>query len=93
MRGRVPLDEVVLEQVPAIRQLMPGEECDRELSRLLEKIPRDYALALQLHFFDEMPLKRIAGFLGVSLTTVKWRLYQGKKLLRAQYHEQTGRIE
>lgn len=93
MRGRVALDEVVLEQVPAIRQPMPGEESDRELSRMLEQIPRDYALALQLHFFDEMPLKRIAGFLGVSLTTVKWRLYQGKKLLRAQYHEQTGRIE
>jgi RNA polymerase sigma-70 factor, ECF subfamily len=93
IRGRVPLDEVVLEQVPAIRQPMPGEESDRELSDLLEKIPRDYALALQLHFFDEMPLKRIAGFLGVSLATVKWRLYQGKKLLRAQFHERTGRIE
>lgn len=91
IRGRVALDEVVLEQVPAIRQLMPGEESDRELSRMLEEIPRDYALALQLHFIDEMPLKRIAGFLGVSLTTVKWRIYQGKKLLRAHFHERTGR--
>jgi RNA polymerase sigma-70 factor, ECF subfamily len=90
-RGRVPLDEVVLEQVPAIRQPMPGEDSDKELSCMLEAIPRDYALALQLHFFDEMPLKRIAGFLGVSLTTVKWRIYQGKKLLRAQFHERTGR--
>jgi RNA polymerase sigma-70 factor, ECF subfamily len=92
-RGRVPLDEMVLEQVPAIRLPMHGEDSDKELSRMLEEIPHDYALALQLHFIDEMPLKRIAGFLGVALTTVKWRIHQGKKLLRAQFRERTGRRE
>jgi DNA-directed RNA polymerase specialized sigma24 family protein len=36
-----------------------------------------------LRFFDEMPLKRIAAFLGVAVTTVKWRVHRGKQLLRA----------
>jgi RNA polymerase sigma-70 factor (ECF subfamily) len=90
-RGRVALDEVLLEQVPAISRPTPGDGPDEELHRVLEEIPRDYALALRLHFIDEMPLKRIASFLGVALTTVKWRIYQGKKLLRAQFNERTGR--
>src|SRR6266853_802373 len=41
------------------------------------------ALVLKLRFLDEMPLKRIAAFLGAPLSTVKWRVHQGKKLLRA----------
>ena len=50
----------------------------------LESVPSDYALVLRLRFFDEMPLKRIAAFLGASLTTVKWRIHRGKQLLREQ---------
>ena len=32
----------------------------------------------------DMPLERIAAFMGVPLSTVKWRLHHGKKLLRAK---------
>jgi RNA polymerase sigma-70 factor (ECF subfamily) len=37
-----------------------------------------------MHFLDEMPLKRIAAFLGVPLSTIKWRVHKGKQLLREQ---------
>jgi RNA polymerase sigma-70 factor, ECF subfamily len=84
-RGRIALDEVILEQVPALSRPLPEDGADEELQNALMNIPRDYALALRLHFIDEMPLKRIAGFLGASLTTVKWRIHRGKKLLRAQF--------
>ncbi len=92
-KGFVPLDEVLLEQVPALSRPMPGDSAREELQGALESLPRDFALALRLHFLDDMPLKRIAGFLGVSLTTVKWRIYSGKKLLRAQYQAFAGRSE
>ena len=78
-------DEAILEQVPSIRQPMPRDHREEELHIALEGIPRDYALALRLHFLDDMPLKRIAGYLGVSLATVKWRIHHGKKLLRDQF--------
>jgi DNA-directed RNA polymerase specialized sigma24 family protein len=41
-------------------------------------------MPLKLRFLDEMPLDRIAAFMGVPLSTVKWRVHQGKKLLRAK---------
>ena len=35
-------------------------------------------MPLRLRFFDDMPLKRIAAFMGVPLSTVKWRIHHGK---------------
>ena len=90
-RDCVALDEALLEQVPALSRPMPGDGVDEELRDALNDIPRDYALALRLHFLDEMPLKRIAGFLGVSLATVKWRIHSGKKLLRSKFEIPMGR--
>lgn len=83
-RVYVGLDELLLEKVPALSRTMPGHEAEEEWRRALDALPGEFALALRLHFIDEMPLKRIAGFLGVSLATVKWRIYRGKILLRAK---------
>src|SRR6266446_22331 len=79
----VALDEVLLERVAALSQPFADEDGNYELRRALENVPEDYALVLKLRFLDEMPLKRIAAFLGAPLSTVKWRVHQGKKLLRA----------
>src|ERR1700730_9027022 len=78
----VALDEVLLERVAALSQPVADESGNEELRRALETVPEDYALVLKLRFLDEMPLKRIAAFLGAPLSTVKWRVHQGTKLLR-----------
>jgi RNA polymerase sigma-70 factor (ECF subfamily) len=89
-RGRVPLDEFLIEQVEALSHpVEAGEEGDEEVRAALETLPSDYALVLRLRFFDEMPLKRIAAFLGVAITTVKWRVHRGKQLMRARLKQQT----
>ena len=83
--GRIDLDEFLLEQVQALgHPLAAAAEGDDELKLALENLPADYALVLRLRFFDEMPLKRIAAFLGAPLSTVKWRIHRGKQLLREQ---------
>lgn len=81
---RVVMDEVLIEQIDALaRPFLEPDEND-ELRRALENVPEDYALVLRMRFLDDMPLKRIAAFLGSTLTTVKWRLHRGKQLLREQ---------
>ncbi len=82
-RNRVVLDEVLLEEVEALARPFV-QESNEELTLALENLPPDYALVLRMRFLDEMPLKRIAAFLGVALSTVKWRVHQGKKLLREE---------
>jgi RNA polymerase sigma-70 factor (ECF subfamily) len=79
---RVALDEVLIEKLESLSPPPVDWLEDQELKETLDSLPTEYALVLKLRFLDEMPLKRIAAFLGVPLTTVKWRVHQGKKLLR-----------
>jgi RNA polymerase sigma-70 factor (ECF subfamily) len=86
---QVALDVFLLEQLGAL-SAEPTHRLDEEeaLQTALQAIPEDYRLALQLRFFDAMPLIRIAAFLDVPLSTVKWRVFNGKKLLREQFEKQ-----
>src|SRR5690349_4127366 len=90
VRKRVPLDDVLIEKIEALTSPLArkadGEEIERdeEMLAALDSLPADYAMPLRLHFLDDMPLKRIAAFMGVPLSTVKWRIHHGKKLLRTK---------
>ena len=82
----VPLDAVLLEQMSALTEpLVHRREATEELTRALADVPDDYALVLRLRFLDGMPLKRIAAFLNVPVSTVKWRVFRGKQLLREAF--------
>jgi len=84
LKKRVPLDEALLEQIEALAKPLAEKERDEAMIAAMESLPSDYALPLKLRFLDEMPLDRIAAFMGVPLSTVKWRIHHGKKLLRAK---------
>lgn len=87
----VALDEVLIENLEALTQPFVDKIEDDELKQELEAAPPDYALVLKLRFLDEMPLQRIAAFLGLPLSTVKWRLHQGKKFLRKKLEQSSGK--
>jgi RNA polymerase sigma-70 factor (ECF subfamily) len=82
MKKRVPLDEALLENIEALAKPLAEKERDEEMIEALETLPSDYAMPLRLRFLDEMPLDRIAAFMGIPLSTVKWRIHHGKKLLK-----------
>ena len=82
MSKRVALDEALLEKIEALAKPLAEKERDEEMTAALESLPADYAMPLRLRFLDEMPLNRIAAFMGIPLSTVKWRIHHGKKMLR-----------
>ena len=84
MNKRVALDEALIEKIEALTKPLTDTGKQEELIEALDSLPPDYALPLRLRFLDEMPLQRIAAFMSVPLSTVKWRLHQGKKLLKAK---------
>ena len=81
-KRHVALDEALLEKIEALAKPIADKERDEAMIKALDSLPPDYAMPLRLRFLDEMPLNRIAAFMGVPLSTVKWRIHHGKKLLR-----------
>ena len=87
---RVALDEALLEKIEALatpiatKAVLEDKERHEEMMQALDGLPADYAMPLRLHFLDDMPLKRIAAFMGLPLSTVKWRIHHGKKLLKTK---------
>lgn len=81
---RVELDEALLENSAVLAQpFKPIESAETAWVRAaIKTLDEEHRLILQLRFDDEMPLHRIADFLDLPLTTVKWRLHRAKKLLR-----------
>lgn len=83
-RKRVALDEALLENIDSLARPLTEKSENEEMIRAIDSLPPEYALPLRLRFLDEMPLKRIAAFMSVPLSTVKWRLHHGKQLMRAK---------
>ena len=89
--GTLTLSTLALAKT-GLSQSLDEQERDEEMMKALDSLPADYAMPLRLRFLDEMPLKRIAAFMGVPLSTVKWRIHHGKKLLKTKI-ETTGKSE
>ena len=83
-KKRVALDEALLEKIEALAKPVADKERDEAMLMALDSLPPDYAMPLRLRFLDDMPLNRIAAFMGIPLSTVKWRIHHGKKLLRTK---------
>ena len=80
------LDTLILRHSPALAScpeatLLRRSEQERLRERLAE-LPTDFQVVLQLRYFEEWPVARIADFLSLPVTTVKWRLHRGRALLR-----------
>ncbi|HEX7669429.1 MAG TPA: RNA polymerase sigma factor [Polyangiaceae bacterium] len=81
--GRIALDDTDLDTFSHLasdpRQTDTG---DGVLLEALENIPPEYAEVIRYHFLHDLPHQKIAEFLGVPLSTVKWRCFRGKEILR-----------
>lgn len=83
-QNRVDLDDLLLEQSEALARpfVEPATFETAWVRSAIDELPEEFRLILQLRFYDEMSLKRIAKFLELPLSTVKWRLHRAKKLLK-----------
>lgn len=89
---RVELDEAVIRFSEALARpfTLPESFENDEIRSALEALPPDFRLIVQLRFYDDLPLKRIASFLDLPLSTVKWRLHRAKQLMREQLRPARG---
>ena len=64
----------------------------RVMETALDSLPEEYGDALRLRIFEQLPLKEVAGQLGVSLATTKKRVYLAAELYRNALREVLSRV-
>ena len=62
---------------------------EHRLFEMLMVLPKKQRIALELHYIEGYKTREIAGLLGISESTVKWRLAQGRKTLKCELGEET----
>jgi RNA polymerase sigma-70 factor (ECF subfamily) len=80
---RVEFDDALLACVEGspIGELRQKEAAS-DLVEGLERLPEGCRFLMRLRWLDEMSMQEISAFTGLPVSTVKWRLHEGKRLLR-----------
>ena len=84
--SHTPLDDLILDHSEVLSQsgwdALEREEEQEWVREAMATLPEEFQLVLRLRYWSEMPLERISAFLGLPLSTVKWRLYRARALMR-----------
>lgn len=80
------LDLIIRASSPAL-SVHPEEEVARraehnEIGQALNSLPPEHQIVLRLRYYEDWKVAQIATFLSLPITTVKWRLHQGRELMR-----------
>lgn len=60
------------------------EPSDRTLMDEVLRLPEKYRIVIHLHYYEEYKITEIAEILELSVNTVKTRLFNGRKMLKAR---------
>lgn len=82
------VDPPALEE-SAATEPSPAEEFDlceahRLIREAVDTLPAPYRAVVYLHYWEQMPLSRVAAYLNVPLSTAKWRLRYARERLRRE---------
>lgn len=58
------------------------------LFEVLMVLPKKHRITLELHYIEGYRTREIAELLGIPESTVKWRLAQGRKMLKRELGEE-----
>jgi RNA polymerase sigma-70 factor, ECF subfamily len=80
------LDQLLLEGMlssePSPHEAAERREADRTIRQAVRTLPLPFREVVLLHYWEGMPLSRVAVYMGIPLTTAKWRLRSARERLR-----------
>lgn len=79
-----PLTASVRDAGAGAAKLVARDQQHRLIADAMQRLPVDYQVALELHYFENMPVAEIAVALERPVGTVKSLLSRGRDLLREQ---------
>lgn len=75
-------------EAPLTEDIPCPQPFDSPLLEALSALPPKPRIALELHYIEGYDVRACARMLGVPEGTVKWRLHQGRKLLKRAIGEE-----
>ncbi|GGH87123.1 RNA polymerase sigma factor [Pullulanibacillus pueri] len=72
----------VLSDTFSLYDLIERFELRKEISDALDELPGDLGMILRLRYYQECSYQEITDLTNLPLSTIKWRIFQAKKLLR-----------
>jgi len=51
------------------------------LRQMIDKLPEEYRMVIELHYFEGQRVAQIADFLQLPESTVKWRIHKAREAL------------
>jgi len=75
-------DEVILRHAPSVARQVEEDERARCLWAAVEALDPETKVVAELYYGRDWPVARIAAFLELTGTTVKWRLHAARQRLR-----------
>ena len=91
-RAVEPLRDSIADCVSSPSQQLAHRERDERLLAALRRIPLDFQITLELHYWEEMSVADIAVALAIAEGTVKSRLSRGRAHLRRAIAEDGAAI-
>ena len=80
------LDELLLPATaapdPSPAELLEEREAQQVVRQAVDALPLPYREVVCLHYWEGMPLSRVAAYLSVPLSMAKWRLRFAQELMR-----------
>jgi len=52
------------------------------LRQMIDKLPEEYRMVIELHYFQGQRVIQVADFLELPESTVKWRIHKAREALR-----------
>lgn len=84
----LPLDDTSLapapHSAPSAWEQVERRETGAAVRQVMAALPEELQLVLALHYWAEMPLEQISRFVGRPVSTIKWRLFRARALMRQQ---------
>ncbi len=80
-----PLDDLIRAYAPGVFETVLLSEQASRILCAIENAPGDVRVVMELHFVHGWSVQDISEFLGLPMTTVKWRLHTGRNTLRRQF--------
>lgn len=95
-RAFLPLEDVewsASSDVSAPEEKLIASEENKELRGTVARLPERVRKVIELHYFSDLPIEKIALKMGITVGTVKSQLFEGRRRLRKELSAMNEQID